>query len=645
LIESARIKTGLAVGCALFAVISGAVIYRGLRREQNARQVARAHEAIETLKDLLALSKDADAAARIFVLDSGKPDQDLARSIQGLRDAKTLEARVEELVAPDGSSDNAVPREKALAVRHLIDGQLDAMSAAARSGNGQDVAAALAGLDRAGSSSRIRAAIFDLQARQRGIVLEGTAFQQRSTGLSRKLMISAGIFSLCLMGIAGWRMSADLRRRAAAERALAAKEEQYRRVVELAGDIICVTDDQGRFTFCNRAALTMLHFTEAEVLGRSWLKLVRQDRRLAVHRFYLRQFARRQESTYCEFPVIDAHGQERWVGQNVQLVIGGGKAMGFQAIAREITDRKRAEAALLRSRNFVERIAATTPGFLYVFDLLEQRHIFSNREVFTILGYEPEEMQQKDGLARSLYHPDDDAMIKAHQEALRTARDGEVLRVEYRARHAAGHWVWLAGRETAFERGPDGMVAKIVGICQDITTRKAAQEKLAYQANYDALTGLANRHYFWTRLQDALLRAGVEHSGLSVCLFDVDRFKDINDRFGHTVGDEVLETVGNIVRAELRSSDIAGRFGGDEFCFALPGADDQEAARVAERIRNRLGTLAFGMSGGAPFPVTATFGVAASGAGVLDAKELMEAADQALYRAKAAGRNRVVVSA
>jgi diguanylate cyclase (GGDEF)-like protein len=98
------------------------------------------------------------------------------------------------------------------------------------------------------------------------------------------------------------------------------------------------------------------------------------------------------------------------------------------------------------------------------------------------------------------------------------------------------------------------------------------------------------------------------------------------------------------VRAELRSSDIAGRLGGDEFCFALPGTDNNEAARLAERIRERLSTLAFGMSIGSPFSVTATFGVAGSEPDV-DAKEVMEAADRALYRAKSAGRNRVMVEA
>ena len=269
--------------------------------------------------------------------------------------------------------------------------------------------------------------------------------------------------------------------------------------------------------------------------------------------------------------------------------------------------------------------------------------MYSNREVVTVLGYEPEEIRKMEESSQGFYHPDDRALIDAHREALRHAQDGEVRRLEYRARHADGHWVWLSGQETAFERGADGLVKQIVGISQDITARKIAQDKLAYQANFDALTGLSNRHHFWTGLQSLLRRASIEHFGTALCLFDVDHFKDINDRFGHAAGDEVLEAIGNIVRGELRSTDIAGRLGGDEFCFALPRTDSNECARVAERIRDSLGALTFGMSAGSPFSVTATFGVAESEPDV-NAKELMETADRALYRAKSAGRNRVMVN-
>lgn len=629
-----RTKAGFGAGVALLTVILSASIVRNLAWQQSAQNIAHSYEVIERLGEISFDSRDAEDAARAF---TSSPDQrDLARSIEDLTNAEERGREVEMMVA-----DDATRRKTAQAVRVLVDQQANAMSGAARSGSREEMSASLAVLDRAGFDSRLRTAILEFEAEEHEIIRQRTAFQNQMTGVSRSLLILAALFAVGLVAAAAWTMSTDLKNHARAKHALAAREEQYRQVVELAGDIICRTDEQGRFTFFNQAALAMLHLGEDEVIGRSFLKLIRQDKRRPVERFYLRQFGRRQKSTYHEFPIVDGHGVERWFGQNVQLVLDGKRIAGFQAIARDITERRKTEIALQKSRGFIERIAATTPGILYVYDLVEQRNVFTNREAFVVLGYKPED-RNIDTMAQGLFHPDDQAVIRAHHEALRYSADGDVRRIEYRVRHADGHWVWLAGRETPFERGPDGLVWQTVGIAQDVTAGKAAQDKLAWQANFDALTGLANRHHFWTRLQGALRRASIEHTDTSLCLFDVDNFKDINDRYGHAAGDEVLEAIGNIVRAELRSSDVAGRLGGDEFCFALPGTDDNESARVAERIRERLSMLAFGMASGSTFSVTATFGVASS-APDMDAKELMEAADRALYRAKSAGRNRVMV--
>ena len=636
-----KIKSGFGAGFALLLGIGIAAVLQTLQWEESSRSVAHTNEVIERLEELSFVSKDAEDSARRYIPNLDRLD--LARCREALSQAKEREAELETLTAGD-----RLQQKNVAAVRRLIKTQSDTLmpslaSTSTIEGDPKDVTRALSSLDQAGLSSYLRAALTDMETEERRLLGEGTKWQETSAGMSRILFSVASIFSLTLIVIAGWRLSADQKKRGAMESVLAAKDQQFRRVVELAGDMIYRTDALGRFTFCNQAALTLLHFSTDEVVGRSYLKLVRQDKRHAAERFYVRQFARKLKSTYYEFPIVDGHGHERWVGQSVQLVIEDEEVTGFQAIARDITERKRTELELQRSRNFVERIAATTPGILYVYDLVEQRNVFSNREVISVLGYKPEELEKPGGPAQTI-HPDDAAMVKAHYEKLRHARDGEVRRLEYRARHAEGHWVWLSGRETSFERGPDGLVKQIVGISQDITTRKAAQERLAYQANYDALTGLSNRHHFWTGLQSVLRRASIEQSGTALCLFDVDHFKNINDRYGHAAGDEVLEAIGGIVRAELRSVDVAGRLGGDEFCFALPRTDRDECARVAERVRERLGTLAFGMSAGSTFSVSATFGVAES-EGDIDAKELMEAADRALYRAKSAGRNRVIVDA
>ncbi len=588
-----KTKITFAIGVSVLLGTGIAVLMLTLRWDEGVRSVNRSQEIITKLDELALRVADPD----------------------GFRFAQSAEPEIERLAAETPSQQTNLA-----ALRELI----------------RD--------PRGVSGPEFRAAISQVLAEQRRLLAEQSALRDREQFASYEAIALRGLLVVLIIVGAGWQILTDRTRRAKAEQALAVREEQYRQVVELAGDIIYRTDAQGRFTFCNQAALTMLHFTEEEVLGRSCLKLIHADKRREVQRFYRRQFASKRRNTFFEFPIVDGHGRIRWVDQNLQLIFDGDTVTGFQAIAREITERKRTEVELEKSRNFIERIAATTPGILYVYDLDARRNVFNNREIITVLGYTPEEVQKFDEIMKLIVHPDDQPTINAHYDSLRRVDDGEIRRIEYRARHADGHWVWLSGRETPFERNAKGLVKQVVGIAQDITTRKAAQEKLAWQANYDVLTGLPNRQSFWTRLQGALRRASIEHIETSICLFDIDHFKEINDRYGHGAGDEVLEEVGNIVRAELRSNDIAGRLGGDEFCFALPGVDEDEAARVADRIRERLSTLAFGMGSGSTFTVTATFGVAQCQTAV-DAKHLMEAADRALYRAKSLGRNTVCVDA
>ena len=159
----------------------------------------------------------------------------------------------------------------------------------------------------------------------------------------------------------------------------------------------------------------------------------------------------------------------------------------------------------------------------------------------------------------------------------------------------------------------------------------------------DALTGLANRRHLDTEL--AKLWAAPEHeaSPVAVVLIDIDFFKPLNDRYGHTTGDLCLKRVAAIVMAELRGSgDHAVRFGGEEFLLLLPGMDMADAMRVAERIRKSVEAAAIPNEGSALHGVlTASFGVAASSTSDLSAVELIAAADSALYAAKRKGRNQV----
>jgi diguanylate cyclase (GGDEF)-like protein len=158
------------------------------------------------------------------------------------------------------------------------------------------------------------------------------------------------------------------------------------------------------------------------------------------------------------------------------------------------------------------------------------------------------------------------------------------------------------------------------------------------QALIDGLTGLANRRAASDALHAEAARAERLETPLAVVLADLDEFKEVNDVHGHAVGDEVLRVVAQVLRETLRESDVAGRWGGEEFLLLLPGADEEGAAQLAERVRVALAARSIPNVPG--LRVTASFGVAEY-AGETNTEELLEAADGALYRAKRAGKDRV----
>jgi diguanylate cyclase len=193
--------------------------------------------------------------------------------------------------------------------------------------------------------------------------------------------------------------------------------------------------------------------------------------------------------------------------------------------------------------------------------------------------------------------------------------------------------------------------AKMSDLSRNLDDSVAKIEKLRFnlaeandKALRDSLTGLGNRRFFDQRLDADLLEAS-ESSGLCLVMCDLDRFKAINDKFGHPVGDMVLKMFSEILSSGVKGEDTVARIGGEEFAIILPDARPAAAAAVAEQIRKQLEAKKWvvGSSGAALGTVTASFGIARSRVGE-GAAELFKRADQALYRAKSEGRNRVVVS-
>jgi diguanylate cyclase (GGDEF)-like protein/PAS domain S-box-containing protein len=164
-------------------------------------------------------------------------------------------------------------------------------------------------------------------------------------------------------------------------------------------------------------------------------------------------------------------------------------------------------------------------------------------------------------------------------------------------------------------------------------------DQLRDLATLDPLTGCLNRRAYFERF-DVLWQSALQNGHpLSCVMLDIDHFKSINDRHGHSVGDLALKEVAAVLKGLARTSDVVCRYGGEEFCVTLPNAGIQEAARVAERFRQEIASRLF-----ANITVTSSFGVAAIGQGANDPQALLNQADKALYAAKRTGRNRVVRS-
>lgn len=176
------------------------------------------------------------------------------------------------------------------------------------------------------------------------------------------------------------------------------------------------------------------------------------------------------------------------------------------------------------------------------------------------------------------------------------------------------------------------------------TRLERANRELEELATTDALTGLSNRRAMMNALSRDVARAERDGTKLGFVILDVDHFKRFNDEHGHPLGDEVLRHVAKVLASGVRKGDLAARYGGEEFCVVLPGSDAQGAALVARRFRIAIERLSIESPKG-PLRVTASFGVAALSVpdGVTPA-QLIKRADEALYRAKAEGRNRVVTA-
>jgi len=305
-------------------------------------------------------------------------------------------------------------------------------------------------------------------------------------------------------------------------------------------------------------------------------------------------------------------------------------------------------------------------------------HVTRSPGWYRMLGYEVGCFEENVMTWENIIHPDDYSHVMQHFEAYISGAS-EHYEVEYRCKMANGDYKWIRDQGKIVASNPDGSIARMIGAHLDIHQQKLAQQALerqnrmlqqdnfnletliaertaeleilnaqlkekvdeiSYLAMTDQLTHLHNRYSFESELEREMARALRYDSPLSVTLLDIDYFKEINDQHGHSAGDDVLVQISAAIRHCTRKSDIAARWGGDEFVIIFPETDLTQAVSITEKLLDYLK----GISCGEAFSLSSSFGVTQFAEG--DTRDsLMWRVDKALYAAKSDGRGTIRVTA
>ena len=313
-----------------------------------------------------------------------------------------------------------------------------------------------------------------------------------------------------------------------------------------------------------------------------------------------------------------------------------GEVIGASVILHDISAIKQAEAARRESEErFHAAFEQAGVGMgLRDIDPLKPRWLRVNQKLCDILGYTREELLQLTSV--DITSPEDrDAAIDYNQRL----RRGELKDYSREKRYVRkdGRIIWV-NLTIATVNGPDGRPTHLISVIEDITQRKEADARLLYLAHYDSLTDLPNRVLFRDRLQQALAQAQRNDWLIGVLLIGIDRFKNINDTYGHEVGDKVLREVGQRIAECTRLGDTVGRLGGDEFGIILSNLGaNEDASLVAQKIMDSL-TQPLQIDGAETY-LSASIGITLYPADSKDADALIRDANAAIRRAKELGRN------
>lgn len=384
-------------------------------------------------------------------------------------------------------------------------------------------------------------------------------------------------------------------------------------------------DKHGQFDWFNRTWVKLTGIDAEGAKSGGWLGAIHPDDRTCFTQEWRTQFETLGLFA-ADYRLIDATGSWRWIHHlGHPFFDGSGILLGYLCTLFDITERKSAEENL--------RISATV--FEHATDAImitdgRGRIEAVNPAFSRLTGYPSNAaIGRQANLLRSGFHTNEFYQSMWQRVLAVGAWEGEIVN-----RRANGELfpVWLS---ITTIHDPYGVITRMVGVFNDIGSQQSSRKQLMHLAHHDALTGLPNRLLFGARAQHSLERCLREKSRLAILFIDLDNFKPVNDQLGHTFGDRVLCEVADQLRNVLRSEDTVARFGGDEFVVLVERSECfDDANRVAQKLLDIFPFQA--KAGSVTIDVGASIGISLYPDDGQTVDELIEAADQSMYRAKQA---------
>ncbi len=407
-------------------------------------------------------------------------------------------------------------------------------------------------------------------------------------------------------------------------------------LVAYAGDMLLVVDETGTIQFASPSVERFLGHAPADLVGGDVFSFIATDDLQRVVEIFAQALDHDLPAAVFQTIVTTASGDRRWV-EAITIDLVEDPAVGaFVTTLRDVTDRVEAEQLAVYERQRFENLVDSLPDVIVRLDT-DLRPIYGNAAA---RATDPSWLGAGSGAPTAFADLDEQNDQNARELQL-VLETGEARTFESSISTRSGT-VWLSSNAMP-ERDASGTITGILIVTRDVTGYRARTEELARRALEDPLTGLANRSRLEAELERALFSGAESATPVGVLFADLDGFKAINDRYGHAVGDKLLQTFARRAREALRPSDLIARFGGDEF-VVLPNR--LRISAELESLAARLHTTVqdpFEIDG-RMLSISLSIGIAtAPPRAALTHADLLGRADQAMYASKRQGRNRSTV--